>query len=69
MQRGDLIAANGRIVDELGSRIAELTPEAGVVVTTEPVDRITERFLAASGLPRERGRWVRLVASPCSSVP
>ena len=54
MQRGDLIAANGSIADELGSKIAELAPQAVVVVTTEPVDRITERFVAVSGLPREQ---------------
>lgn len=54
MQRGELIAANGRIADELGARIAELVPNAVVIVTTEPVDGITERFVAASGLPRER---------------
>jgi malate dehydrogenase len=54
MQRGDLIAANGSIADELGGEIARLTPNAVVVVTTEPVDRITERFVAASGMPREQ---------------
>jgi len=54
MQRGELIASNGVIADQLGKRIAELTPDAVVVVTSEPVDPLTERFVAASGLPRER---------------
>ena len=54
MQRGELIAGNGRIADELGERVGELAPDAVVVVTTEPVDRVTERFVAASGLPREQ---------------
>ena len=54
LQRGELIARNGLIADQLGESLAELTPNAVVVVTTEPVDRVTERFVAASGMPRER---------------
>ena len=54
MQRDQLIDQNGEIADELGPRIAALAPDAVVVVTTEPVDGLTERFVAASGMPRER---------------
>ena len=54
MDREQLLRANRPIAEELGRRVAELAPDAVVVITTEPVDHITEVFLAASGLPRER---------------
>ena len=54
MQRRDLIGINCDIARELGPVIAQHTPEAVVVITTEPVDCMTESFITASGLPRER---------------
>jgi len=54
MQRQELIGINCGIARELGPAIAQRTPDAVVVITTEPVDGMTEAFISASGLPRER---------------
>lgn len=54
MKREDLFAENRALAAELAPRLAELAPEAVVIVATEPVDPITREFVRASGFPRER---------------
>ena len=54
MKREDLFAENRALAGELAPRVAELAPEAVVIVATEPVDPITREFVRASGFPRER---------------
>jgi malate dehydrogenase len=54
MKREDLFAENRALAGELAPRVAQLAPEAVVIVATEPVDPITREFARASGFPRER---------------
>jgi len=54
MKREDLFVENRALAGELAPRVAELAPEAVVIVATEPVDPITREFVRASGFPRER---------------
>jgi malate dehydrogenase len=54
MKREDLFAENRALSGELAPRVAELAPQAVVLVATEPVDPITREFARASGFPRER---------------
>ena len=54
MKREDLFAENRALAGELAPRVAELAPEAVVIVATEPVDPITREFVRASAFPRER---------------
>jgi malate dehydrogenase len=54
MRREDLYTANAGLIRELAPRIAALTPDAIVVVATEPVDGLTALFAQVSGMPRER---------------
>jgi len=54
MKREDLFAENRALVAEMAPRVAELVPEAVVIVATEPVDPVTLEFVRRSGFPRER---------------
>jgi malate dehydrogenase len=54
MKREDLFEENRALVGEVAPRVAALSPQAVVVVATEPVDPITREFVRVSGLPRER---------------
>jgi malate dehydrogenase len=54
MKREDLFAENRALAGELAPRVAELAPEAVVIVATEPVDPVTREFARAAGFPRER---------------
>jgi len=49
MQREDLLKLNAKIVKEISLKIKELTPEAIVLVVTNPVDIITYLVLKISG--------------------
>jgi malate dehydrogenase len=54
MSRMDLLGKNAAIVRDVVSRVAEQSPEAILIMVTNPLDEMT--FLAAdvSGFPRER---------------
>jgi len=54
MKREDLFEENRALAGELAPRLAELVPQAVVVVATEPVDPVTLELVRASGFPRER---------------
>jgi len=54
MSRMDLLAANARIVTAVTSRVAETSPDAILIVVTNPLDHMTTLAAEVSGFPRER---------------
>ncbi|CAN5289227.1 hypothetical protein BH18ACT5_BH18ACT5_08800 [soil metagenome] len=54
MSRSDLAEVNARLVRQTCERIAEIAPDAVVVVVTNPLDEMTTEALRATGFPRER---------------
>jgi malate dehydrogenase len=54
MKREDLFQNNRELAASLSKEVARLAPGAKVIIATEPVDPITQVFLQASGMPRER---------------
>lgn len=54
MSRDDLLAANAGIVGPIAERIAQLAPEAVIVVVTNPLDIMVALALQRSGFPRQR---------------
>jgi malate dehydrogenase len=54
MSRDDLVSANAKIVGEVTSAVVERSPEAILVIVTNPLDVMTELALRVSGLPRTR---------------
>ena len=53
MDRDDLVGENGEMIAKLAEEVAALSPEATVVVVTEPVDLMTLAFRQSSSLPRQ----------------
>ncbi len=54
MSRDDLLAANAHIVGPIASRIAARSPDAIIVVVTNPLDLMVALALQRSGFPRQR---------------
>jgi malate dehydrogenase len=54
MSREDLLAANANIVGPVAERIAQATPEAIIIVVTNPLDLMVALALKRSGFPRHR---------------
>ena len=54
MSRLDLLETNARIVADVARRLVEVSPEAVLVVVSNPLDEMTAVAAAASGLPRNR---------------
>ena len=54
MSRDDLISANASIVGEVTEQVIRRSPEAVLVVVTNPLDAMTELALRRSGLDRFR---------------
>lgn len=54
MSRDDLVSANAKIVGEVTAAVLERSPEAILVIITNPLDVMTELALRVSGLPRTR---------------
>jgi malate dehydrogenase len=54
MSRMDLLEENARIVGAVAREVAERSPEAVVIVVTNPLDEMTALFQRVSGLPHER---------------
>ena len=54
MSRLDLLRANAPIVASVGRGIAEVAPDATIVLLTNPLDVMTALVQRASGFPRER---------------
>ncbi|MFR9805186.1 malate dehydrogenase [Pseudonocardia sp. RS010] len=54
MSRSDLISTNAAIVGDVARRVAATSPQAVIVVVTNPLDEMTQHAWAASGFPAER---------------
>jgi malate dehydrogenase len=54
MSRSDLLAVNGKIVVEVASYVRELSPDAIVIVVTNPLDPMTQLMRAKLGFPGRR---------------
>ncbi|MGQ0743758.1 MAG: malate dehydrogenase [Acidimicrobiales bacterium] len=54
MTRADLTSTNAAIVSDLAERLGSLSPQAVMIVVTNPLDEMTALAAAASGLAPER---------------
>jgi malate dehydrogenase len=54
MSRDDLVNANAKIVGEVTKAVIKQSPEAILIIVTNPLDVMTELALRVSGLPRTR---------------
>lgn len=54
MSRDDLIATNAKIMKEVATKIVEYSPEAIIIVVTNPLDVMTYAALLASGRPANK---------------
>jgi malate dehydrogenase len=54
MSRSDLIDTNAAIVGAVAKDVAAISPEAVIVVVTNPLDEMTQHVWMASGFPPER---------------
>jgi malate dehydrogenase len=54
MSRDDLVNANAKIVGEVTTSVIEHSPNAVLIIVTNPLDVMTELALRVSGLPRTR---------------
>jgi malate dehydrogenase len=54
MSRDDLVATNERIVAEVTERVVAASPDAVIVVVSNPLDAMCHVARRVSGLPRER---------------
>ena len=54
MSRDDLLATNAKIISAVGRQIAETSPEAVVIVVSNPLDAMAQRMLQVIGFPKER---------------
>jgi len=54
MSRGDLIRTNAAIVGDVARRVAATSPQAVMVVVTNPLDEMTQHAWQVSGFPSSR---------------
>jgi malate dehydrogenase len=54
MSRMDLLAVNAKIVDDVTKHVAAGSPDAVIIVVTNPLDQMTTLAAEASGFPRNR---------------
>src|SRR5919201_3526755 len=54
MSRMDLLETNARIVGEVTRKLAERSPDAVLIVVSNPLDEMTALAAEVSGFPRER---------------
>ena len=54
MSRDDLLATNAKIVGSVGEQIAKTSPNAVVIVVSNPVDTMVQRMCDVTGFPHER---------------
>ena len=54
MSRDDLLATNMRIVSSVVSEVAERSPDAILVIVTNPLDAMAQHALKVSGFPAKR---------------
>ncbi len=54
MSRDDLLATNAKIISAVGEQIAKTSPNAVVIVVSNPLDAMAQRMLQVTGFPKER---------------
>jgi malate dehydrogenase len=54
MSRDDLLATNARIVGEVAAEIKRTSPEAVVIVVSNPLDAMAQRAMLVTGFPPQR---------------
>lgn len=54
MSRSDLVSTNAAIVGDVAQRVARTSPNAVIVVVTNPLDEMTQHAWRSSGFPAER---------------
>jgi malate dehydrogenase len=54
MSRMDLLETNARIVGDVTAKVADASPDAVLIVVSNPLDEMTALAAEVSGLPRER---------------
>ncbi len=54
MSRDDLLATNAKIVASVAQQIKSTSPNAVVIVVSNPLDAMVQQFLKVSGFPSER---------------
>ena len=54
MTRADLVSTNSEIVGDLARRVAATSPQAVIVVVTNPLDEMTQHAWTSSGFPSSR---------------
>ncbi len=54
MSRDDLLATNAKIVSSVAEQIAKTSPNAVVIVVSNPLDAMTQRMLEVTKFPPER---------------
>jgi malate dehydrogenase len=54
MSRDDLLATNAKIVKECAQNVAKHSPDAVLIIVSNPLDAMCHVALEASGFPRER---------------
>jgi malate dehydrogenase len=54
MSRDDLLATNAKIVSECASQSAKFSPNAVLIIVSNPLDAMCHIAMKASGFPRER---------------
>ncbi|MDR0870421.1 MAG: malate dehydrogenase [Planctomycetaceae bacterium] len=54
MSRDDLLATNAKIVGSVAEQVAKTSPDAVLIIVSNPLDAMVQRALQVSGFPRER---------------
>ncbi|MFH1760519.1 MAG: malate dehydrogenase [bacterium] len=54
MSREDLILANKKVIDEVGENIKETSPNAFIIVVTNPLDLMTYEMQKVTGFPKNK---------------
>jgi len=54
MSRDDLLATNAKIISQVSERIRDTSPDAVVIVVSNPLDAMCQKAFHVTGFPRER---------------
>lgn len=54
MSRDDLLATNAKIVGSVAAEIAKTSPDAVMILVSNPLDAMAQRALEVTGFPKER---------------
>ncbi|MBN2217901.1 MAG: malate dehydrogenase [Pirellulales bacterium] len=54
MSRGELLEVNAKVVTSVAEQIRYTSPDAVVIVVTNPLDAMTQRVFQVTGFPQER---------------